>query len=483
MAGLHPVCCRGGAARWAGWGSLLAVAALLCFATERNAAAEGLFPLGEIDETTTLPETPKPHLGVGELPPRPPMLLEIGDRFLDTGQLLEGFEIPGGAVWQPRLWVFGTARSAIQSYDNGITPEVSEFVNRLDLFANLQLTGTERLVVGFRPLDKDRSGKFTGYQFEPKARRGWLDETNANIQTLFFEGDFGSLFPFLDREGILPVDFGFSVGRQPLFFQNGIFINDRVDAVGLVRNNISVADTTNVRVTGVYGWNLHRTNNIEDNDAQMVALFTSTDTDVATFDLDMAYVDAKPVDGGDAVYFGGAMIRRFGLINSAIRINSSFATGHENNVSTNGALISGEFSTNYPHSHDIVYFDPFISFGNYTQVAKDPVVGGPLAPLGINFAGFGIGTNRSALSNTADDVVGFALGYQAFWDNRRRNLTLEIAGRKDTEHKDSADGIAFGAQFQQAIGQRLLLTLNAWYAPLFYSDESTGVRAELLFQF
>ena len=42
------------------------------------------------------------------------------------------------------------------------------------------------------------------------------DELNGELVSLFFEGDFGEIFPNLSRDDFSATDVGFSVGRQPL---------------------------------------------------------------------------------------------------------------------------------------------------------------------------------------------------------------------------------------------------------------------------
>ena len=69
---------------------------------------------------------------------------------------------------------------------------------------NLQLSGSERLLVGVRALDD--GGRFTSYFFEhpdPTLDGEFRDEVDADLEFLFFEGDFGEIFPNLDKE-----DFG-----------------------------------------------------------------------------------------------------------------------------------------------------------------------------------------------------------------------------------------------------------------------------------
>ena len=92
-------------------------------------------------------------LQIADVPDRPRLLSEflfvpLGDTFLGSGSLGPEFTLPTGAVWRPSLWIFGTYRTAVQTFDNGITPRRAEWANRLDLFGNLKLSGTEQ-DVGF----------------------------------------------------------------------------------------------------------------------------------------------------------------------------------------------------------------------------------------------------------------------------------------------------------------------------------------------
>ena len=64
-------------------------------------------------------------------------------------------------MWQPRLWSYFIFRTALQSFDNGgaATEPEFEWANRLDLYVNLQLTGTEKIFLGLRPLDNNRPSR------------------------------------------------------------------------------------------------------------------------------------------------------------------------------------------------------------------------------------------------------------------------------------------------------------------------------------
>lgn len=452
-----------------------------------------LWPLGERVEVQTLNgeyvefRTEKTEDEANRLPSRPPLLFELGNGFLDTGNLHPGFEIPLlGAVWQPRLWAYLINRTAFQSFDNGgPNQRETELANRLDLFVNLQLTGTEKVLLGLRPTDNNRPDRFTRYTFEG-ASKGFNDEFGFNVETLFFEGDLGSLFPVLDQQGQLPIDLGFTVGRQPVVFQEGILINDTVDAVGFVRNNIPFPGTSNFRVSAMYAWNRLDRNDLgtRRSDENMYALFIAADTHISTFNFDTIYVDDS--DDGDGLYFGLSAIQRlaaFGGVSSAFRINTSIALDEEidDNVIGTGVLFTSELSKTVHGSDDIVYFNSFLGLGNFTQAGREPIVGGPLANTGILFASPSLGNYLAEIDPfTSDSVIGGAIGYQAFWDDKRRNLILEAAGRHDLSG-NGFDSLGFGFQLQQAVGQHVQLQFESFYTFNEGRDDGFGGRAEIQF--
>ena len=445
----------------------------------QNGGLKGDFTPGAAESSTTT------------LPPRPNLFVELGDPFLDTGQLDAGFEVPViGAVWQPRLWAYMIWRTAFQSFDPGGDGSVreTEVATRLDLYANLQLTGTEKLLVGFRPLDKNRANRFTRYTFNGRGEEGFDGDFSIIPETLFFEGDLGSLFPVFDEKGVIPLDFGFTVGRQPIVFQEGILINDTVDAVGFVRNNIPFPGTSNLRISGLWAWNrVDRNDEFDTPNADLFGLFFNADTHTSTYNVDLVYVNDKggPSDGFN---IGAAAIQRMNIggetYATAFRVNASFALDEEvagvpASVVGDGVLLTAEFSK-HPHgSDDIVYFNPFIAIGNYTQAGREAVVGGPLANVGILFASPSLGNYLAEVNPFTDDVVGFALGYQAFWDNNRRNLILEIAGR-ESYNNTGPDSLGFGAQLQQAVGRNVQLQFEAYYTINDGEKDGAGTRAEVL---
>lgn len=421
-------------------------------------------------------------------PERPRLLVELGEKFLATGPMSEGIELPTGAVWRPALWVFGNYRSAVQSFDGaaggpsaGGSVTNSEWANRLDVFANLRLSGTERVLVGFRPLDETGG---VGYNFgDDPGDDGWQDDFNDRVETLFFEGDFGELFPFLDDDDSGALDYGFAVGRQPINFQDGVLIADNMDAVGITRNSLRPSGTSNVRITGLFGWGgIHR-NNVEDPSAKLVGLFTAVDLPWSTIRLDGAYTFADDPTG-DGVYGGVAAVQRIGafhrIFNTAFRVNVSVPVDGETSAVTRGALLLSEISWTPHGNHNLFYVNNFWAIGSFSPAARE--LGGPLGRAGILFQAPGMGRYGAPLGARPTDAVGGAVGHQAFFSHHRRQLIVEVAGYEDTDGR-SAGTAGIGARLQQAVGRRFILRLDGFAAIRETGGDPLGIRAETRIKF
>ncbi len=427
---------------------------------------------------SALSNEPIPMIDPEQLPERTPPI-EIGPDFLGAGNIPRGIKLPTGAVWTPALWVFGDLRTSFNYVDNDEAPEIAESAVRLDIFANLQLSGTERVLLGMSPLRSD--GDFTSYVFEPDADEGFKNEFNADITTLFFEGEFGEIFPNLDIEDSKSLDIGFAVGRQPIFFQEGMMFNDTIDSIALTRDTVSVRNfSPDTRVTALFGWNdIDRDDNREDHKAMVFGVFTETDFRKTTTNFDVALVTSNERNGGDGLFAGASAVQRLGLWNTAFRVNTSIALETEAASVSDGTLLFGEISRTLSRSEDIVYGNFFWAINDYSSAARDATTGGPLARTGLLFESVGLGQYSSALSNRADNVVGGALGHQIFFNNNRTQLVLELGGRKGTK-KSTVDAGAAGFRFQQAVGSRFVVRLDGYGAIQEHRDGSIGVRTEFM---
>lgn len=419
-------------------------------------------------------------------PERPRPLLEIGQNFLGTGTLPQGLKLPTGAVWQPYFMAFGTIRSGLQSFNDG-NDQFSEWANRLDLFGNLYLTFTERILVGFRPLD--RNGQFTGaiLQAPEGIETGeFQDEFNFELTTLFFEGDFGEIFPNLDKKDKHGLDYGFSVGRQPIRFQEGMLIDDNIDAAGVTKINLKFpSSAVNFRWTALFGWNeLNRMNlGDDDGDSWLGGLLTEIDWRASTVAIDAIYVGGGELTG-DGIYAGISSVQRMGTLNSSFRALGSFPLGDETFHNQLGVLLFSEVSWTPHHSHNFIYINNFLGLKNFRSASRAPSAGGPLGRTGILFAGAGLGQfgGGTALGNFADKAVGGALGYQMFFDHTRKQIIFEAGGRYDDSDVFHQNAVAGGARYQMALGRRFVFQLDGAVIKEFEPSDDIrfGGRLELL---
>ena len=470
-------------------------------------------------------------------PRRPKPLLELGPPFLGTGRIGRGFTIPGGAVWTPSLVLFGTLRTGFGTEDTGGARD-SRWANRLDLFGNLALTGTERVVVGLRPLHQPdlyrRSLQFTGYTAgSPPGASGFRSQLNFDWDTvshLFFEGDFGELFPNLDAADSRGLDLGLSVGRQPIRFQEGLLIDDFVDAVGVTQNNLRPGGAVNLRFTGLYGWNnVHRHSplSLVETGAHLVGGFTEIDWRSTTTAFDVIYVRDGPLEVAglesvslrDGLYAGVSFVGRpgSGAFNTSLRVLTSMPMAKSGpttpdpleaslfealDPASRGTLVFSEVSWTPHHGKDFFYATGFYALGTYRAAALDPLIPGPLARAGILFAGSGLGDD-AALWPGATDGAGGAFGHQMFLAGTRQQLVFEGAARYSNADCDDLlacdpralnHGLAGGVRYQAALGRRGVLVLDAFVSHVRARDGSlaavtagsgrrVGGRAELLVKF
>ncbi|MFT5123869.1 MAG: hypothetical protein ACI9TH_004439 [Kiritimatiellia bacterium] len=399
---------------------------------------------------------------------RPTPLLNLGTPYLSPGTIGQGYTLPTGAVWNPWFMLYGTLQTAAQGVYQDST-STSEWATRLDLYGNLQLSGTERLLLGFRPLD--RNGGFTGYGFQGEPE-GWQDAWSGEPIALFFEGDFSQLFPGRRPLRGPVADWGFTVGRQPATFQQGLLLDDDLDMFGLIRNTRLPRQGANLRHSLVMAWNeIHRDNNREDEESYLFGSFNAYDGPSRTLEADLIYVDDQ-AGVSSAVYGGLAAIQRVNRVNLSLRALVSQTLNEETAAASDGLLFFGEFSTTPNGTENLAYVNVFWGLDRFTSAARGPDRGGALGRTGILYEAVGIGRYGAPLVNRPEDAVGFALGYQMFFDHQRRQLVLELGGRTNTDSAMVDSGAGFGGRFQQAFGQHSILRMDAFVA----DHEQTGSR-------
>ena len=440
------------------------------------------------DFEVDLSDAPLPFLKSDDLPERAGPLIEFGRGMNEVGPLSPGIEMPWGVVWQPALWIYGSQRTHIlfSDGDRRTRPagDRGEIVTRMDLTANLQLTGTERVLVHLRPMDGQ--GNFTGRTFSPSAAdKGFEGHWDGQLDALFFEGDLGEMFPLLDPQDRGQGDWGFAVGKFPVEFQDGYMVRDEMTAIGLSKSNVQLKGSSGLRFTGLWAFDdINESNGAEDaRRVDLFGLFVEGDFPWGLLEVDVA----ATVSGrhrGNQINGGIGWTGHVGGNNYSARANISRHFGQTIDASRglnvrpngpdkdyDGALLTLGYSTELGLAHDVLYATGYWARGDFRRLASNGTP--PLGPIGLSFAGAGLGIYRPALWPRALDSVGFALGVQKFFADQAGNWALELACRDDLEEMDEfgqTGGLALTTRFQYKIAKRMMVQIDAYHAVLRGDD-------------
>jgi hypothetical protein len=417
-------------------------------------------------------------------PPRP--LLELGREQYTSGSYDSSSTLLGEKnPLLPGLSIYGDWRTAI-AYNNFNNKDVAQVATRLNLDVDFKITGTERIHAFFTPLQSNT--KFTRFEFGGgDSNEKFNDEFDAQPQTLFFEGDFGSLYSgFSGKEA--GFDLPFTVGLFPLFLQNGIWANDAIlgAAVSLPAKNSAALGLANFDITffGAFD-NVDNAALVDDNgkvDNHSANLYGIT----AFIDAFSGYIEAgyglvQGVDERDDVlthFVTAAYSRRYAnTLSNSTRLFANFGDGKDNDgfaIISENSLISGLPSTLLP------YANFFVGFG-----APQPLVDGNgagiLKNVGINFETDAL-TGYPKLDDTGSNTVGGAIGVEYLF-NLDQQIVFEVAmvqpfeddgiGAKDTQ-------VGFGVRYQVPLTLAWLFRADATYQIVNGPDEDNfGIRAEL----
>ena len=422
-------------------------------------------------------------------PPRP--LLEIGREQYTSG-IYDESSTAFGALnpLLPGLSVYGDWRTAV-AYNNNNGKEIAQIATRLNLDIDFKITGTERLHAFFAPIQK-ANAKFSRLEFGGSdSNDKFNDEFDANPQTLFFEGDFGSLYSGFSGQQA-GFDLPFVAGLFPLFLQNGIWANDAIlgAAVTLPALNSPALGLSNYDVTffaalddvdnaGIIGANGKA-------DKHSANLFGVT----AFIDAFGGYVETGygllqgtgDQDGLVEHYLTAAYTRRYAnTLSNSTRVFANFGDDNGGNgrnedgyaIISENSLISSLPSTLLPYANFFVGVDnpkPLVD-GNGAGILKN---------VGINFETDAL-TGYPKLDDTGSNAWGGAIGLEYLF-HLDQQLVFEVAmvqpfeddgiGAKDAQY-------ALGVRYQLPINRAWLFRADATYQIIESAEDNFGIRTEV----
>lgn len=417
-------------------------------------------------------------------PPRPP--IELGRQQYTSGAYDESSTLFGELnPLLPGLAIYGDWRTAI-AYNSNKGKDIAQIATRLNIDIDLKLTGTERIHAFFTPLQKNN--QFTRYEFGGGDGDGrFTDEYDFNPQTLFFEGDLGSIYSGFSGQQA-GFDLPFTVGLFPLFLQNGIWANDAIlgGAVTLPAKNSAKLGLPNYDITFFAAFDNVDNAGIlgpqQNSNANIFGVTTFIDAFSGYIEAGYAAIQGKDdlVDGQLTHFVTAAYSRRYAnTVSNSTRLFANFGDGDNDEgfaIISENSLITGGMATLIP------YANFFVGFEN-PQPLVDGNGAGILKNVGINFETDAL-TGYPKLDDSGSNAYGGAIGLTyLFGQDLGQQIVIEAATVQPFED----DGIgarhpqyAFGARYQIALTRAWLLRADATYQILEGPDEDNfGVRMEL----
>jgi hypothetical protein len=422
-------------------------------------------------------------------PPRP--LLEIGREQYTSGIYDQSSTLFGKLnPLLPGLSVYGDWRMAV-AYNSNNGRDIAQIATRLNLDVDFKITATERIHAFFTPL-QEGGAKFTRFEFGGgDGDRKFTDELDLDPQTLFFEGDVGSIYSgFSGKEA--GFDLPFTVGLFPLFLQNGIWANDAIlgGAVSFPAKNSAALGLANFDITFFAGFDnvdnagIIGTNNDDNHNANLYGVTAFIDAFDGYIEAGYGLIQGRDERDGLLTHFLTASYsRRYAnTVSNSTRVFANFGEDPKGNsdglaIISENSLISGLPSTLLP------YANFFVGFGN-PQPLVDGNGAGILKNVGINFETDAL-TGYPKLDDTASNTFGGALGLEYLF-NLDQQLVFEVATVQPFER----DGIGaqesqygFGVRYQIPITRSWLFRADATYQIQEGAEDNFGIRTELRSKF
>ena len=418
-------------------------------------------------------------------PPRP--LLELGREQYTSGLYDQSSTLLGELnPLLPGLAIYGDWRTAV-AYNNNNGKDIAQIATRLNLDVDFKFTATERIHAFFTPFQDNN--KFSRFEFGVgNGNDTFNDEFDPDPQTLFFEGDAGSLYSgFSGTEASF--DLPFTAGLFPLFLQNGIWANDAIlgGAVTLPALNSPTLGLSNFDITFFAAFDdvdnasvIGKDGKADNDNASLFGITAFIDAFSGYIETGYAYLlGTGAQDGLEEHFLTAAYTRRYAnTLSNSTRLFANFGDDTRGNgdgfaVVSENSLISGLPSTLLP------YANFFVGFGN-PQPLVDGNNAGILKNVGINFETDAL-TGYPKLDDTASNAFGGAIGVEYLF-NLDQQLVFEVAMVQPFEN----DGIgaknaqyAFGARYQIPIDRAWLFRADATYQIIEGAEDNFGLRSEV----
>jgi hypothetical protein len=421
--------------------------------------------------------------------------LELGRQLYTAGPYDEGLQLGLGERnrFYPHLILYGDWRTGVAYNDTG-EREVSRAATRLNLDIDLKLTATERIHAFMRPLDDGKN--FSRLDFGGDSDDQEL-ELDGNFETLFFEGDLGSIASGFSEQ-YSRHDMPFAIGLMPLVMQNGIWIEDAVTGVAFTIPawNSSTLDISNADLTLFAAWDrvsspafTRADGRAADHVASIYGVAGFVDMAEGYLEWGYAYLDSD-LDRLSYHNWTAAFTRRYGgWLSNSVRVIGNFgqdpANGRTQTADGTLFLIENSLISSQPLTL-VPYLNFFAGFDRPQSLARDPGAGGPLKNTGLAYETDGL-TGFPKLDDSARDTYGAALGVEYLFDLDQQ-LVLEFAAHDTMDHPaadqpSQGEQYAVSMRYQRPLNKSWILRVNLMRGWLADQEDLFGIGCELRFKF
>ena len=415
--------------------------------------------------------------------------------WVEWGRVFYGDGItPRGKNWfgatnlvRPEFYVYGDFRSGIIAGRNA-AGRTDNWANRLNLDMDLKITDTEHLHAFIGPIENE--GQFTRLELVDGDLQ-YRQEIDITPFTGYFEGDLGSILGGLTKQSA-PFEFPFTFGLIPLFFQNGIWMEDAVAgaAFSLPARHSNLLNWSNYDATFFAVFDQLNSPAFGTNDHAAQAFGTAWFIEAYHGYIETGYAYVRDRNQSSLSYHNitASYTRRyFDRISNSIRVIINTGQNLPSAERTaDGVLLLVENSWITSNPLTVVPYANFFAGWNRPQsVARAGIAGGILRNTGINFDTDGL-NGLATLDASGSDTAGGSIGLDLLGRDLEKQLLLEASYLTPNGNGNAAvkgDQYALGLRFQIPLSNSTLWRFDTMYGWRGGLEDVYGTRMEYRWKF
>ncbi|MFI4875407.1 MAG: hypothetical protein ACIALR_08725 [Blastopirellula sp. JB062] len=376
----------------------------------------------------------------------------------------------GYNTWEPRFVAYGSYELTALAYKQDKTRQ-DALGHQLIAELDMQLTGTERFHVQFRPIGKANTGG-SYYRFnEPE---GYIDNSTGEPTRYWFEGELHSIFggyfdPFAVRDVFV------TAGRFPFALHNGLLMNDEMLGVVANKNTILLGPVSNMNVQLIYAATDVR--NTADPDSGLYGVNVSADYDRVFHEFSALALTTPDAPGRDQQFLAYSRTKFYGPFTLTGR--AMFKFGDEAGLGEGQLFVVESNLTRY-FEHEFLGIDHCVYYCNafYARDGWNPAGSGNYDRLRTAFEVDPL--VQIASGRTTGPNYGAAIGVQYFRHHEDESIIPEIAYEAPTGDPVWGFGLRYLRKTSQRSFFEVLGVVNFSDTPTYRRD---GVSVSQTFLF